>query len=86
DTAIIAVGQTVKPGILGEASKTPEGRIVTDEKTMATSIKGIYAGGDLVNGGATAVRAVGDGKTAALAMDEYIRKKRESEVSSQKSE
>ncbi len=86
DTAIIAVGQTVKPGILGEASKTPEGRIVIDEKTMATSIKGIYAGGDLVNGGATAVRAVGDGKTAALAMDEYIRKKRESEVSSQKSE
>ena len=43
--------------------------------TMATSIEGIYAGGDLVNGGDTAVRAVGDGKRAAFAIDEYLRGK-----------
>jgi hypothetical protein len=40
----------------------------------------------LVNGGDTAVRAVGDGKKAAFAMDEYIRKKQESGVRSQESE
>ena len=86
DNVVIAVGQTVQPGCLEAAEKTPEGRIRADEETMATSIDGIYAGGDLVNGGDTAVRAVGDGKRAAFAMDEYIRKKKESGVRSQESE
>ncbi len=76
DTAIIAVGQSSPPGVLEGADKTPEERIRVDEETMATSLEGIYAGGDFVNGGDTAVRAVGDGKRAAFAMDEYIRRKR----------
>jgi len=80
DSVIIAVGQTIRPGILEGADKTPQGAIQVDEETMATSIEGIYAGGDLVNGGDTAVRAVGDGKRAAFAMDEYIKKKQKSEV------
>jgi len=81
DTVITAVGQTVGPGSIEGADKTSQGCIRVNEETMATSMEGIYAGGDLVNGGDTAVRAVGDGKRAAFAMDEYIRKKR-----SQKSE
>jgi len=76
DTVIIAVGQTPKPGILEGANKTREGSILVNEGTMAMSIEGLYAGGDLVNGGDTAVRAVGEGKKAAFSMDEYIRKKR----------
>jgi glutamate synthase (NADPH/NADH) small chain len=76
DTVIVAVGQTVRPGFLKGADKTPEGWIHVNEETMATSIEGIYAGGDLVNGGDTAVRAVGDGKKAALAIDAYVGKKR----------
>ncbi len=76
DTAIIAVGQSSPPGVLEGADKTPEERIRVDEETMATSLEGIYAGGDFVNGGDTAVRAVGDGKRAAFAMDQYIRRKR----------
>lgn len=75
DTVIIAVGQTIPTGILEGADKTSQGCIRVDEQTMATSIEGIYAGGDIVNGGDTAVRAVGDGKRAAFAMDEYIRAK-----------
>lgn len=86
DTAIIAVGQTIQPGIIEGADKTPQGFIRVDEQTMATSIEGIYSGGDLVNGGDMAVRAVGDGKKAALAMDEYIRKKQGAGIRGQGSE
>ncbi len=75
DTVIIAAGQSPKAGALEGASRAPQGTIRVDEQTMATSIEGIYAGGDLVNGGDTAVRAVGEGKKAAFAMDEYIGKK-----------
>ena len=75
ETAIIAVGQGVQPGLLEGANKTSQGCLQVDEETMATSITGIYAGGDLVSGGGTAVKAVGDGKKAAFAMDAYVREK-----------
>jgi glutamate synthase (NADPH/NADH) small chain len=80
DTVIIAVGQAIQPGVLGAADTDAQGCIQVNEETMSTSIGGIYAGGDVVNGGDTAVRAVGDGKKAAFAMDEYIRKKQGSGV------
>ncbi|MBW2057044.1 MAG: NAD(P)-dependent oxidoreductase [Deltaproteobacteria bacterium] len=73
DTAIIAVGQTPRQGGLQGLERDRRGRIRVDEDTMATSIEGVYSGGDAVNGGDTAVRAVGDGKRAAFAMDEYVR-------------
>lgn len=85
DTVIIAVGQNIRRGFLEGAEKTSQGWIRVDEETMATSIEGIYSGGDAVNGGDTVVRAVGDGKRAAFAMDEYIRKKQESGVRNQES-
>ena len=75
ETAIIAVGQGVQPGLLEGANKTSQECLQVDEETMATSITGIYAGGDLVSGGGTAVKAVGDGKKAAFAMDAYVREK-----------
>lgn len=74
-TAIVAIGQKPTPNLIEGADTSPEGWIQVDKQTMATSIEGVYAGGDLVNGGDTAVRAIGDGKKAAFAMDEYIRAK-----------
>jgi glutamate synthase (NADPH) small chain len=42
---------------------------------MATSIPGVYAGGDIVNGAATVIAAMGAGKMAAKQMVEYCKKK-----------
>ena len=48
--------------------------IIADEKGL-TSREGIYAGGDAVTGAATVILAMGAGKTAAAAIDEYIMSK-----------
>jgi glutamate synthase (NADPH/NADH) small chain len=45
-----------------------------EENTGATSKTGVYAGGDAVTGAATVISAMGAGKTAAKAIDEYIKK------------
>ncbi len=50
------------------------GCIVADDDTMKTSREGVYAGGDAVTGAATVILAMGAGKIAAAAMDEYMRK------------
>jgi glutamate synthase (NADPH/NADH) small chain len=47
------------------------GNIVVDGQGM-TSIPGVFAGGDIVRGGATVILAMGDGKSAAAAMDTYL--------------
>ena len=49
------------------------GGIITEEETGLTSREGVYAGGDAVTGAATVILAMGAGKTAAKAMDDYIR-------------
>ena len=51
------------------------GGIIVDEETMATSIPGVYAGGDAVTGAATVITAMGAGKKAARAIDKYVRAK-----------
>jgi glutamate synthase (NADPH/NADH) small chain len=48
------------------------GYLVIDEETMATTRKGVYAGGDIVGWGASVIRAMGDGRKAANAMHEYL--------------
>jgi glutamate synthase (NADPH/NADH) small chain len=48
------------------------GTIVADEATGATSLPGVYAGGDIVTGAATVIQAMGAGKRAAAAMDVYL--------------
>ena len=53
------------------------GNIVADEETMATSIPGVFAGGDIVTGAATVILAMGAGKKAACGIDGFLRKKRE---------
>ncbi len=78
DTVVIAIGQSPNPLIKNttEGLETqPWGGIITDEKTGATSIPGVYAGGDAVTGAATVILAMGAGKAAAKAIDEYIKNK-----------
>ncbi|MBN1818593.1 MAG: NADPH-dependent glutamate synthase [Sedimentisphaerales bacterium] len=74
DTVIVAIGNGANPLI---QQTTPElefnkwGNIVVDEK-CATSMKGVYAGGDIVLGAATVILAMGQGRTAAAAINEYL--------------
>jgi glutamate synthase (NADPH/NADH) small chain len=75
DTVIIAIG--LEPNrIIAETGlvTNPDGTLVVDENLM-TSIPGVFAGGDAIRGEATVILAMGDGKKAAKAIDEYIRKK-----------
>ena len=48
------------------------GYIVVDEATGATNIPGVYAGGDIVRGASTVILAMGDGRTSARAIHEYL--------------
>ncbi len=71
DLVIVAVGVSPNPivprSIKGlEISK--RGTIVVDEKSMQSNLPQIYAGGDIVRGGATVILAMGDGRSAAQSM------------------
>ncbi len=76
DVVVSAIGQGPNPLL---TSATPEleltkwGNIVADEENGKTNMKGIFAGGDIVTGAATVILAMGAGKKAARAMDEYLR-------------
>lgn len=70
-TALLAIGQGAPTG-LEDLEKDQWNRAKVDEETMATSVPGVYAGGDLIRGSDMAVQAVGDGKKAAFAMDAWI--------------
>lgn len=79
DTAIEAIGQGANKVLLStfpELRLNKWGYIDADEKTGATSVPGVYAGGDIVTGAATVILAMGAGKDSAAAIDEYITKKR----------
>ncbi len=78
ETVIVAIGQTPNPLIKAatpELETTKWGGIIVDEETCAASIKGVFAGGDAVTGAATVILAMGAGKRAARAIDEYLRNK-----------
>lgn len=75
DTVIYALGTQANP-IIGQA--TPDlalnkwGNIVADDDTQATNIPGVFAGGDIVTGGATVILAMGAGRRAAKAIAAYL--------------
>jgi glutamate synthase (NADPH/NADH) small chain len=73
DMVVFAIGTNANP-ILGQTSGLKldaRGYIATDEN-LATSIVGIYAGGDIVTGAATVIQAMGAGRKAARAMKAYL--------------
>jgi glutamate synthase (NADPH/NADH) small chain len=75
DTVIIAVGTSPNPLIRKTTSGLDinrRGCIVANDGTGLTSREGVYAGGDTVTGAATVILAMGAGKKAAIAMDEYM--------------
>lgn len=77
DCVIMSIGTSPNPLIKSTTDGlecTKWGGIVTDENGL-TSRTAVYAGGDAVTGAATVILAMGAGKTAAKAMDEYIRNK-----------
>jgi glutamate synthase (NADPH/NADH) small chain len=78
DTVIMAVGTRANP-LLSKAAPglelTRRGYIVADDE-CATSMPGVYAGGDIVTGAATVILAMGAGKTAARAIDSWVRRGR----------
>ena len=76
DVAIIAIGNRGNPLLQSTTHdlKTNQwGYIVADEATMRTSKPGVFAGGDIVTGGATVILAMGAGRKAARGIDEYLR-------------
>ena len=75
DMAVIAIGNGSNP-IIQKTTTDLEfnkwGNIVVDEETMKTSKEGVFAGGDIVTGGATVILAMGAGRKAAKAINEYL--------------
>jgi len=78
DCVIMAIGTSPNPLIRNttkDLAVNKHGGIIVDEETGKTSREGVYAGGDAVTGAATVILAMGAGKQAAKAIDEYIRSK-----------
>ncbi len=75
DAVIMALGTNANP-LLPQATPGLElnkwGYITADEETCQTSIKGVYAGGDIVTGSATVILAMGAGRKAAKTIDKYL--------------
>ena len=77
DTVVVAIGNESNPLIPAtteglEVDK--RGHIIVNPETNMTSIPGVFAGGDIVRGAATVILAMGDGKRAATAIDNYLKK------------
>ena len=78
DSVIMSIGTSPNPLIKSttEGLDTHSwGGIVADDKSGKTSKDGVFAGGDAVTGAATVILAMGAGKNAAQAIDEYIKSK-----------
>ncbi len=75
DAVIVAIGNTSNPLI---KKTTPaievnkRGNFIVDEETCETSVKGVYAGGDIVLGAATVILAMGQGRKAAAAINRFL--------------
>lgn len=75
DTVIVATGQGPNPLLVRSASGlglNRHGCIVADPETGATCLPGVYAGGDIVSGGATVIAAMGAARRSARAIHEYL--------------
>jgi len=75
DMVIDAIGTSANPIVARSASGVDInqwGYFIIDDDTKATTKEGIFAGGDIVRGSATVISAVGDGKVAARAIDEFL--------------
>jgi len=79
DTVVVGVGTDPNPLIprsIQGLDVSKWGTIIVNEETMQTTIPEIFAGGDIVRGGATVILAMGDGKKAAESMHVYLQNKK----------
>lgn len=77
DVIVVAVGVSPNPIVPNSVTGlevSRKGTIVIDEQTMQSNLPELYAGGDIVRGGATVILAMGDGRRAAAYMDQHLRK------------
>lgn len=77
DTVVVAIGNNPNPLLPREIkglNVEKWGGVITDPATGQTSLPYIFAGGDIVSGAATVIEAMGAGKRAARAIDNFIRK------------
>lgn len=75
DLAVVAIGNRPNPLLLStcpELQRTDWGTIAVDEATGRTSMPGVFAGGDIVTGGATVILAMGAGRKAAASIEEWL--------------
>lgn len=77
DTVIMSLGTNPNPLITSttQGLETNKHKCIVVDENGLTSLEGVYAGGDTVTGAATVISAMGAGKVAAKAMDEYLRNK-----------
>ncbi len=79
DNFVFAIGQGPNP-VLSQTTPGLQvdkwGRVVVDQATRATSLPGVYSGGDVI-GGATVISAMGDGRVAARSIHQYLQEKGE---------
>ncbi|MFQ6003063.1 MAG: NADPH-dependent glutamate synthase, partial [Candidatus Zixiibacteriota bacterium] len=76
DTVVVAIGNSSNPLVPQTTSGLEVnkwGNIIADPETGQTSRKGVWAGGDIVTGGATVILAAGAGKKAARDIDKYLK-------------
>lgn len=78
DTVIVSIGNASNPLIkktTPEIETNKRGNFIVDEETCRTSMEGVYAGGDIVLGAATVILAMGQGRKAAKAINDYLKSK-----------
>ena len=78
EVVVIAIGQTPNPLIKNttpDLETNSRGCIVAKDESGVTTKTGVWAGGDAVTGAATVILAMGAGKSAAQAIDEYLKNK-----------
>jgi glutamate synthase (NADPH/NADH) small chain len=81
DLVIVSVGVSPNPLVprsMPGLQVSKSGTIMVSAKEMHSNIEGIFAGGDIVRGGATVILAMGDGRRAAQGIHEYLQKKAKS--------
>jgi glutamate synthase (NADPH/NADH) small chain len=79
DMVVFAVGQGANPLIRSTTPDLPVtrwGYIIADRETGATQKPGVFAGGDIVTGGATVISAMGAGRRAARAINAFLERPR----------
>ena len=75
DLVVVSVGVSPNPLIpssLPQLEMSKWGTIIVDKESMQSNISDIFAGGDIVRGGATVILAMGDGRKAAQGILEYL--------------